>query len=172
MFQVYLLLGSNQGNKLENLSIAVEKLQEFSESAIQLSSVYESEPWGFETDEWFVNQAIKIETKLKPAELLKTIQDIERSMGRVRPLSTVEIKSESAKSYFSRTLDIDILLYDNQIIDTADLIVPHPRLHLRMFVLKPLHEIASDLVHPLLRKSIRELTEDCKDSLVVRKVNY
>lgn len=190
MSQAYLLLGSNKGNKLAIIRIAAEKLQELSESHIQLSSVFESEPWGFETEEWFLNQAIKIETKLSPSELLKAVLDIELIMGRVRPQeyqhkvednqldkeqrNSVKEQNysveEKGKTYTSRTLDIDILLYDNLIIDTADLIVPHPKLHLRMFALKPLCEIAPLEIHPVLDKSIRELIEECEDTLIVRKI--
>jgi len=168
--KAYLLLGSNQGNKLAILKNAAEKLQELSESPIQLSSFFESEPWGFEADEWFVNLAIIIETKRSPSELLSAVLDIEKELGRVRPYNTKQEKAEYGQSYTSRTLDIDILLYENEIIDTGTLQIPHPKMHLRKFVLLPLFEIAPQEIHSVFKKTIKNLLQECEDKLIVRKI--
>ena len=160
----YLLLGSNMGDKTSILYKAAEMLQKISINPILLSDLYESEPWGFETDEWFVNQTIKIETDLEPAHLLRNLLEIEKKLGRVRVKGR-----EKTIQYSSRTLDIDILLYDNLIIDTLNLHIPHPKMHLRRFVLMPLCEIAPHAIHSTLKKTIDNLLDECEDKLIVRK---
>ena len=160
----YLLLGSNQGDKIAILQKAGERLQQLSIAPIVVSSLYESEPWGFEAEEWFLNQAVKIETDLKPHDLLRSILEIERSLGRVRQNGDGRIAG-----YSSRTIDIDILLYEDIVNDTVDLQLPHPRMHLRRFVLLPLSEIAPGLIHPVLNVSIKKLLEECKDKSKIKK---
>jgi len=164
MSVAYLLLGSNQGDKIAILQKAGERLQQLSIAPIVVSSLYESEPWGFEAEEWFLNQAVKIETDLKPHDLLRSILEIERSLGRVRQNGDGRIAG-----YSSRTIDIDILLYENLVSETVDLQLPHPRMHLRRFVLMPLSEVAPGLIHPVLNVSIKKLLEECKDKSKIKK---
>lgn len=164
MSVAYLLLGSNQGDKIAILQKAGERLQQLSIAPIVVSSLYESEPWGFEAEEWFLNQAVKIETDLKPHDLLRSILEIERSLGRVRQNGDGRIAG-----YSSRTIDIDILLYENFVSETVDLQLPHPRMHLRRFVLMPLSEVAPGLIHPVLNVSIKKLLEECKDKSKIKK---
>lgn len=164
MSVAYLLLGSNQGDKIAILQKAGERLQQLSIAPIVVSSLYESEPWGFEAEEWFLNQAVKIETDLKPHDLLRSILEIERSLGRVRQNGDGKIAG-----YSSRTIDIDILLYENLVSETVDLQLPHPRMHLRRFVLMPLSEVAPGLIHPVLNVSIKKLLEECKDKSKIKK---
>ena len=148
LHRVYLLTGSNAGNKTGFLKIAEQSLSQLLGRLINKSAIYESEPWGFEADERFVNQVLLFETLLQPTEILKVIAEIERRNGRIRP---------AEGGYASRTLDIDILFYDDLILDTPDLQIPHPLLHLRAFALLPLCEIAPDFVHPALNRTIEEL---------------
>ncbi|MDR2424696.1 MAG: 2-amino-4-hydroxy-6-hydroxymethyldihydropteridine diphosphokinase [Prevotellaceae bacterium] len=148
LHRVYLLAGSNKGNKRGFLEIAEQSLSRLLGQLIKKSAIYESEPWGFEADERFVNQALLFETLLQPSETLKVIAEIERRNGRIRP---------SGGGYASRTLDIDILFYDNLILNTPDLQIPHPLLHLRAFALIPLCEIAPTLVHPVLNCTIEAI---------------
>ncbi|MFA6333946.1 MAG: 2-amino-4-hydroxy-6-hydroxymethyldihydropteridine diphosphokinase [Bacteroidales bacterium] len=166
MSVVHLLLGSNQGDKVTILRMATEKLQKLSEKPVLVSSLYESEPWGFEAKEWFVNQAVKIDTSLKPRDLLDSVLNIEKSLGRVR-----SEMSEGSLGYSSRTIDIDILLYENLITNTVDLKIPHPKMYLRRFVLMPLSEIDPGLIHPVFNKSVKRLLEECKDKSKVRIIS-
>ena len=157
MARSVLLLGSNLGDREGLLDSAREKLNEKAGKVIKSSSMYETEPWGFEAENSFLNQVIIIETDHKPANLLFTLQDIELDLGRKR----------CNKQYESRLIDIDVLFYGDEIINTKDLIIPHPRIQERMFVLKPLMEISPDLTHPVLEKSINALFDNCKDKLKV-----
>lgn len=163
-----MLLGSNEGDRAEVLKIARRRLQNLSSRQIVVSSLYETEPWGFESDVWFLNQAIKIETELDPHVLLVKLLKIEKSLGRVREEKNEKDQKESC--YSSRTIDIDILLYDNVVTNTAELQLPHPRMHLRRFALMPLSEINPGMIHPLLRKSIKELLEECPDRFGVIRI--
>ncbi len=149
----YLLLGSNLGDREKFLEEAILLLSEKAGKIISWSSVYETEPWGFETQNSFLNRVILVQTDLMPEELLHVILEIERVMGRKR------VK----EGYDSRIIDIDILFYDDLISHTDDLTIPHPRMHLRRFTLIPMEEIAPDFMHPLLRKTMSELLKDCED---------
>ena len=151
---VYLLLGSNLGNRKENLEIARTNISQRIGDILVLSSVYETEPWGFkEETKNFYNQGIQIITSLAPFVLLDQLIVIENEMGRVR----------RKKVYEARTIDIDILFYDQDIIDSERLIVPHPGIAERRFTLEILHEIAPAFVHPKLKKDIKSLLEECTD---------
>lgn len=180
----YLLLGSNMGDKVSFLHKAVERLQQLSINPAVVSSIYESEPWGFNSKEWFLNQAVKIETDLDPQTLLDKILEIEKNLGRKRnPRGEWNVGSNAGSNvgsdtgsegdlgYSSRTIDIDILLYEDLVINTADLKVPHPRMHLRRFVLMPLCEIAPDQIHPVLNQKISGLLEKCEDSAKVHSLH-
>lgn len=160
MHNVYLLLGSNRGNKTLLLEKAVERLNSISLMPVISSSLFESEPWGFNANEWFLNKAVLIETDLSPEVLLSQILNIEKELGRVR--------GNMKDGYESREIDIDILLYDNLVHESEILSIPHPRMHLRKFVLEPLMEIAPNIVHPLFGKTIKELYKICPDKSVVK----
>jgi 2-amino-4-hydroxy-6-hydroxymethyldihydropteridine diphosphokinase len=156
-----LLLGSNQGNRGHLLQQARALLAQQAGQIVRQSALYESEPWGFISDGWFMNQAVEIETALPPLALLSVTQQIEKALGREKP---------QGARYAPRTMDIDILFFDRQIIRLPDLTVPHPRLHERLFTLMPLCEIAPETVHPVLKKSIRALLQECSDTCHVRKI--
>lgn len=159
--QAIIMLGSNSGNKRRLLETAVQMLSA-TESLVKVSSLYETEPWGFECDEYFLNQAAVFQTRLTAPQFLQRCLEIETQLGRAR--------TEGGPRYTSRPIDIDLLFYDSLILETADLILPHPRLQARNFVLTPLAEILPDFVHPVLRQTISELQALCPDPLRVRKV--
>jgi len=159
MNRIYLSLGSNQGNRRTNLEQALVLIGGRAGLIKARSSVYETEPWGFRSALNFYNQAVELLTDLKSAALLDTIHEIEIICGRM-PV---------AKRYAPRPIDIDILFFNDEIIDEPTLKVPHPFLHLRRFVLVPMSEIAPDLVHPVLKRNIRELLQECSDDKRVVK---
>ena len=129
---------------------------------VRVSAPYESEPWGFETEEWFLNQVIVVETAMDPENLLGQLLEIEHELGRER--------HPEIEGYTSRTADLDILYYGDRIILTDMLTVPHPRLHRRRFALLPMCEVAPDLMHPALGLTQTELLARCPDLLAVRKL--
>lgn len=163
MHEAYILLGANMGDKLAMFANVRRMVEEEVGKVLAESSVYESAAWGFESEQSFYNQIFKIETSLSPEQLLDKLLELESRLGRVR--------STSDKGYQSRTIDIDILLYDKLTINTERLSIPHPRLHLRMFTLVPLAELAGDYVHPKFHKSIMELLKESEDKVSVKKVN-
>ena len=160
MIRLYILLGGNLGDKQKVFSEARALLRGQVGIITALSVVYETEPWGFESSDYFWNQVIEIVTGLSAAEVLLQTQQIELQLGRIR----MEVQ------YNSRIIDIDILFYGDQVINSDDLIVPHPRIQERKFVLVPLHEIAPDLMHPVFHKTIRQLLEECPDPLKVSPI--
>lgn len=145
---VYLALGSNMGNRLSNLKAAVLNLTP-QMTVKQKSSVYETPPWGFTEQDAFLNQVVKVTTYLEPEPLLRHLKRMETALGRVPNFQNGP-----------RVIDIDILFFDNMIINTPPLVVPHPRLHERAFVLVPLAEIEPDFVHPILQRPINKILED------------
>ena len=158
MKKVFLGLGSNLGNREAILSEAIKMIGESLGKIISSSSIYETEPWGFKSDYKFLNMVLSIETELSPSGLIGRILMIESQLGRIR--------CESQNS--SRKIDIDILLYDNGIIEEHTLKIPHPRMHERKFVLVPLCEIAPEIMHPVLKKTMAELLKACKDKCKVK----
>jgi len=158
---VLLGIGTNLGNRRENLEFALSGIEKNIGKILKSSSVYESEPWGFQADIEFLNMVIKVETKLSPDQLLKEILNIESAIGRIR----------SGERYLSRVIDIDILLYEDLVIDEKSLKIPHPLMHERRFVLVPLCDIVPETVHPLLKKSFSSLLEACKDNSNVKLYN-
>lgn len=155
MALVYLGLGTNIGNKRKNMVTAAALLAERAGDVLSLSSFYETEPWGFASENTFLNAALELETACSPMELLHLTQQIEREMGRTQ---------KSDGSYHDRIIDIDILLYGNEVVHHEDLVVPHPLMQQRLFVMQPLAEIAPSLVHPVLQKSMYDLYMDLLDS--------
>ena len=156
---VYLSLGSNKENRIGYVQQATSLLG-LSEniSIIRTSAFYETEPWGMSSDKWFVNAVVEIKTSLTPHELLIECQRIEKQLGRERSSEGV---------YDDRTIDIDILFYNREIINDSDLIIPHRYVHLRAFTLVPMLELAPDFVHPVLNKSISDLHEDLENPEMV-----
>lgn len=130
---------------------------------VKVSASYESEPWGFETEEWFLNRVIVVETDKDPKDLLCQLLEIEHELGRER--------HPEIEGYTSRTADLDILYFGNRVICTETLIVPHPRLHRRRFALMPMCEVAPNLVHPVFGLTQTELLERCPDTLKVKKID-
>ncbi len=149
MATVYLGLGTNLGDKEANLRTAIYKLQERIGKQVSLSSFYETAPWGFESDHSFLNAAIGLETSLSPIEILHITQEIEKELGRT--------KKSLNGSYSDRLIDIDILLYDTLVLQTPELTIPHPLMTERDFVMKPLIEIAGNVIHPTRQKTLSEL---------------
>ena len=129
---------------------------------VQVSAAYESEPWGFEAERWFLNRVVVVETGLAPEALLQQLLDIERELGRVR--------HPEIEGYASRTADLDVLYYGDHFICTETLTIPHPRLHLRRFALVPMCEVAPDFVHPVLQLTQAELLQQCHDEGLVRRL--
>jgi 2-amino-4-hydroxy-6-hydroxymethyldihydropteridine diphosphokinase len=157
----FLLLGSNLGDRMAALREACALLSAQAGVVVGQSGYYESEPWGFEADTWFINQALHIETPLAPLPLLRTIQRIEQQLGRVRA---------TPGAYASRPIDIDILFYEQVVIHTPALTIPHPLLHRRRFALLPLCDIAPAFLHPEWHKTTAELLQQCDDRGVVVRV--
>lgn len=156
----YLLLGGNLGDRKANMNKAVSLLQSNAGEVIERSLLYESEPWGFDDIHTFYNQAVAIETALNPYELLDKIHSIENALGRVR----------QSRQYVSRTMDIDILFYDNRVIASEQLTIPHLQLPNRRFVLEPMNEINPSFMHPLLHKSMAQLLDNCPDTKLVKAI--
>ena len=146
IYTAYLLLGSNQGNKVKILEDARLSIEKYIGRITKSSQLYESEAWGFVSDN-FINQVIWVETELNPQEILDRIHEIESHAGRVR---------KKNNEYEARPLDIDILFYNDFITESDNLVIPHPKLHERAFTLIPLAEIAADMIHPVLHITIKE----------------
>src|SRR5581483_1173892 len=160
MNKVFLLIGGNMGDRLQNLRQAKAVLQQTCGPVVQESAIYETAAWGKTDQEAFLNQALVLETNLPARELLATILLVEEKLGRRR-----------MEKFGPRIIDIDIIFYNDAVIDEPGLTVPHPQLPYRRFVLTPLNEIAPALVHPVLNKTIAELLLECEDGLEVRRLN-
>jgi 2-amino-4-hydroxy-6-hydroxymethyldihydropteridine diphosphokinase len=153
--KVYLLFGSDTGDKKKHIDDAVNLVKDETGKIIAESSMYASEAWGFDSDTMFFNKAIVVETDLNAFEILDITQKIELKLGRTH---------KTVDQYQSRIIDIDILFYDDKIIETQLLTIPHPQIQNRRFALQPLVEIASDFVHPSLHKNIWLLLNECTDN--------
>lgn len=146
MYTAYIGIGSNLGNRQENCQRAIGFLQSNDLRVTKQSSMYETEPWGVKEQPGFINMAVEVETGLSPQELLGLLKKIENEMGRIH---TIKLGP--------RVIDLDILLYEDKKIDEDGLKIPHPMMHQREFVLKPLSEIAPEKTHPVLLKKIKDL---------------
>lgn len=154
----YLLLGSNLDDRSALLQRAKEAISSRIGNITRESSVYESEPWGFQSEHRFLNQVIRIETNYQPLQILDEILQIETLLGR---------KRVDSKGYTSRSIDIDILFFNDEIISEDKLTIPHPKIPERMFTLLPLSELDRSMIHPGSRKSISDLMRECPDTLNV-----
>lgn len=159
MTGIYLLLGTNIGNRQKQLDTAINKLENDKIFIVHKSSVYESAAWGKEDQQDFLNQVIEVDTSYSPHDLLRIILNIEKEMGR-----------ERIEKWAERVIDIDILFYHNQIIATENLNIPHPYIAERRFTLEPLNEIASHKTHPILNSTIEAILANCLDPLSVQKI--
>ncbi|WP_411895716.1 2-amino-4-hydroxy-6-hydroxymethyldihydropteridine diphosphokinase [Winogradskyella sp. A2] len=157
---VYIGLGSNKGIKLQNLQDAVDAIYETIGTIVKISKVYNTAAFGFEGDD-FYNACILVKTELKPKKLLKQLLRIEKDLGRKKPTS---------KGYESREIDLDILFYEDEIVDEKSLVIPHPEMHKRKFVLQPLLDIAMDIKHPKMSRSVEELMEECTDDSEIEPI--
>jgi 2-amino-4-hydroxy-6-hydroxymethyldihydropteridine diphosphokinase len=160
MNEVFLSLGGNIGDRLENLRLSREALEQRCGKITGISGVYETAAWGSDSEHLYLNQVVRLKTHLDPASLMAVLLEIEQQLGRVRQA----INSD-------RTADLDILFYGDLILHTPEVHVPHARLHLRNFVLIPLAEIAPGLIHPELQRTVKTLLENCQDKLSVRPVH-
>jgi 2-amino-4-hydroxy-6-hydroxymethyldihydropteridine diphosphokinase len=159
MIDVFLLLGSNLGNRHLFLNQAIEHIEKDIAPVLKASSVYETQSWGKTDGPDYLNQVIMLQTDLPARALLQKILNIENILGRRRE-----------EKWGSRTIDIDILFYGEEIVDEPGLHVPHPELHKRRFTLAPLAEIAPKFVHPVLNKNILQIKTELKDDLIVKKL--
>ena len=158
---VYIALGSNRGNKLHYIQSAVDTIFDSVGFVKKLSRVFKTPALGFEGDD-FYNACITVETHLSPKKLLKTLQQIEKSIGRSK---------KTSNGYESREIDLDIIFYESDIIQNKNLIIPHPEIQNRKFVLQPLLDILKDFEHPVSKKSIETLFEECKDDSVIEPIS-
>lgn len=158
MARVALLLGGNVGDVKRTLQAAQQRINERIGAVMRCSNRYESEPWGFDAEQPFFNQAMEVSTDLSAEEVLDRIQQIEEELGRNRAAEQIE-KASTGKRYLSRTIDIDILFYGSEVIDTERLQVPHPLLAEREFALVPLAEIMRSFCHPVTGQTVGELLQ-------------
>lgn len=154
----YLLTGGNTGDRLHYLHSAAEAITKHCGPILKKSAVYETAAWGVKDQNSFLNQAIKLSTELSPHELLDRLLQIEETMGRVRK-----------EKYGPRIIDIDILLFNDDVIDARNLKIPHPELHNRRFALQCLFDIAPHIIHPVFKKTISRILKECPDPLSVDK---
>ena len=159
MNTAYLLTGGNMGDREQYLATARELIGEDCGEISRASALYETEAWGKTDQPSFLNQALELKTELNAKQLIRHILKLEKRMGRIRE-----------EKYGSRIIDIDILLFNDQVVSTPFLKVPHPEMQNRRFVLAPLAEIVPAIIHPVLKKTIADLLKDCPDKLEVKKI--
>ena len=152
------MIGGNEGDRIAQLATASAHISAAAGMVRRTSAIYETEPWGKSDQPWFLNQALELETRHDAASLLVILLGIEEKMGRRR-----------SEKYGARRIDIDILFFNDAIVREQGLVIPHPEIQNRRFVLAPLDDIASDLIHPVLGRSVRELLLACKDQLEVKR---
>jgi 2-amino-4-hydroxy-6-hydroxymethyldihydropteridine diphosphokinase len=150
----YIALGSNLNDKMANLNKAIESIEKNSKvKVLKRSSVYQTEPVDLKDQPFFLNMVLEVETQISPFDLLHILQDIEKKMGR-----------KKGKRWGPRNIDLDLLLYEDQVINSAELTLPHAQMHLRKFVLIPLVEITENTLHPLIKRTIPKILEDLKEN--------
>ena len=154
---IFLLLGSNLGDREKNLLVAIKKINGRAGAVVHVSSVYETQPWGIAEQPLFLNQVIAIESAFAPGPLLANLHSIEKELGRKRTIH-----------WGPRTIDIDILFFGNEVVNEPDLVIPHPGMPERRFTLIPLCEIVPNFIHPGLYKTCRQLLLECSDPLTVK----
>ena len=159
MKTVYLLLGTNLGCRIQNLTDATILIEKEIGCILNKSSIYETEPWGVTDQNNYLNQVLMIQSDFSAASILEKVLSIEKKLGR-----------ERTTKYAARTIDIDILFYNDEIVLEDHLKIPHPFIHKRRFVLEPLNEISPQLIHPLFQKNIGELLKECDDTGIVTKI--
>ncbi|TRZ44446.1 2-amino-4-hydroxy-6-hydroxymethyldihydropteridine diphosphokinase [Robertkochia solimangrovi] len=160
--RAYISLGSNKGNRLEQLQSATEMLNESAGKVLAVSPIYQTPPWGFDSDD-FLNACLLLQTDLSPEDLMLLLLEIEKKLGRVRG---------DQEGYQARTIDLDMLFYNDLIIDNSLLQVPHPALHKRRFVLQPLASIGADMIHPVLHQTMEALLKECSDHSELKLTPY
>lgn len=165
---VVLLIGGNQGERVVLMMQAIALIAQRIGTVSVVSSLYETEPWGFEAEQKFLNQALVVDTDLDAQSVLEAALAIEQELGRVRPSGGADWQSDD-RTYASRPIDIDLIFYNNDIVQTPSLQLPHPRMHLRRFVLQPLAQIVPDLMHPKFGKTVRQLLDECTDQGEVKE---
>lgn len=158
---IYLLLGSNMGNRLEYLKTAEALLIQEGIQILDESSIYETEPWGKRNQDWFLNVMLQVNTSKAPQDLLESLLKIEKDLGRIRK-----------EKWGERCIDIDIIYYNDQLIETARLIIPHPGIENRRFTLIPLTEMCSIELHPKNGKTQMQMLADCSDELDCKLTDY
>ena len=156
---VFLLLGTNMGDRRKNLADALWAIEARAGTIRKRSGIYETDPWGKSDQSSFYNQVVQIATFLGPADLLDQLLSIEHTMGRLRN-----------EKWGERIIDIDILFYGDEIVESDDITIPHPQLPHRRFALIPLSEIADDFIHPKMFQTVHELVKNCTDILEVKKI--
>ncbi|MGB9811773.1 MAG: 2-amino-4-hydroxy-6-hydroxymethyldihydropteridine diphosphokinase [Dictyoglomus turgidum] len=149
MHKVFIAIGSNIGDRRKNIETALKKMEELGLRIIKKSSIIETEPYGYKDQDKFLNGVVLVETGFDPFELLELLLNIEKEMGRERKIK-----------WGPRNIDLDIIFYDDLVIDTENLKIPHPDAHNRTFVMGPLSEIAPDFVHPVLKKTVEEIYKE------------
>ena len=154
---VYLLLGSNLGDRLQIMRAARKLIAMEIGHIVSASSIYETAPWGVLDQPSFLNQVLEVATEMTPEEVLRITLDIEHELGRIR-----------YERWGARVIDIDILYFESLVVDTARLTIPHPRLHERRFTLAPLSEVAPNFIHPILNKNSEQLLAECVDTSEVK----
>lgn len=160
MHAIYISLGGDLGDPIQQQEKAIKLIEGRIGHVERRSSFFETEAWGVERNTPFINSAILVKTELDPYEVMETLLRIEREMGRIR----------NGERYGRRLIDLDLLYYNDLILNTAELQLPHPRSHLRRFVLEPMAEVAADHTDPFLGKSISELLDECSDKGIVKKI--
>lgn len=154
MNKVFLITGGNIGDRKRNLQTAAAQIEKRVGKILQSSKIYETDAWGFTNQPSFYNQILIVESKLSAQKIIQTILQIEEKMGRVRTIKNA-----------ARIIDIDILFFNDEAVNEQNLIIPHPEIPNRRFVLTPLNELVPEMVHPVSKKKIRELLSTCKDDL-------
>jgi 2-amino-4-hydroxy-6-hydroxymethyldihydropteridine diphosphokinase len=158
MNRAFLLTGGNLGDRMKNMSLCSSLVEKACGKILRKSSIYETAAWGKTDQPDYLNQVLLVDTHLPPEELLAVLLSVEKDMGRYR-----------GEKYGPRIIDIDILLYNDEVINESMLNIPHPRMQERRFVLEPMNEIAPGMVHPLLHKTMSQLLKECSDPLAVNK---